>query len=206
LERWETRSSDHGSSGRRKRTYGYLTPKGEIEMKYLREALTTVVLAGLTLGTVRIANATTMDTDTIIDSNSTQGIMTTLPDDPTYVFTCCGGSALPITNLEVLYAANVTPFLVVSPAAGGCVASAFANTSIQDICSAINVGDTITETTPAGATFVSGCWTIQGGICAATASPTIPESSSISLLLIGLLGFFGYGWHWNRGRPSRGPQ
>jgi hypothetical protein len=158
-------------------------------MQYLRKALITTALVGLTLGTVRIVNATPFDSDTIADSSLAQATMNPTPDDPRYDFTCCNNAPFKVNDLEVLYAANVMPFGAVTP--DGCVASTFANTTIVITCPAINVGDTITETTPAGATFVSGCWT-TGQVCVATAGP-VPEPATINLLLLGLLAFLGYG-------------
>lgn len=153
-------------------------------MQYLRRYLILAGLAVLTLGAVRIADASTI-TDLGLTNESTL-----LPaDDPTYNFICCNGAVFKVTDLEVTYAANVASATSVTTAAG--CAGTFAGMMTTLTCTAINVGDTVTQTvTPAGATFVSAIWTGGGGQ-SSPASQT-PEPVSLEVSVIGLLGLLGY--------------
>lgn len=163
-------------------------------MQYLRKGLIVAALASLTLVTVRIANATT-----ITDLGVAHGTMLPTPDDPTYTFKCCDGAKFAVDDLEVTYAANVTSATSTFPAADMCTGT-FGGMMTTLTCKMINVGDIIVQTvTPAGATFVSACWT--GETCITAANP-IPEPASINVLAIGLLGLLGYGWH-RRKAPRR---
>jgi PEP-CTERM motif-containing protein len=106
--------------------------------------------------------------------------------DPKILFVCCNGepTSPQITDLDVSFAANVTPILIVvtGPATGCTPAISSSAPQVIETCKTIEPGAKIAMTT--AAKFVSACWTV-GGICESAATPT-PEPATGGLMLVGV--------------------
>ena len=106
--------------------------------------------------------------------------------DPKILFVCCNGepTSPQITDLDVSFAANVMPILIVvtGPATGCTPAISSSAPQVIETCKTIEPGAMIAMTT--AAKFVSACWTV-GGICESAATPT-PEPATGGLMLLGI--------------------